>query len=95
MNKVARCKIGAGSRPREPGPDLSVPIPQDAPTLGRGLHCLRLIVALGRRKFVPDKNYPFDLSIVLLLLLWGEMPWMIRGMSRAARINCRACRVVD
>jgi hypothetical protein len=32
MNKVARRKIGAGSPPtREPGPDLSVPIPeQDA-----------------------------------------------------------------
>jgi len=32
MNRVAHSKIGAGSRRqyREPGPDLSVPIPEDA-----------------------------------------------------------------
>jgi len=38
MDKVARCKIGAGSRTREPGPDLSVPHPPKDDDLGWGRH---------------------------------------------------------
>jgi hypothetical protein len=38
-------KIGAGSRTREPGPDLSVPHPPKDADLGRGRHYPRSIMA--------------------------------------------------
>jgi hypothetical protein len=57
MNKMVRCKIGAGSRAREPGPDLSVPHPPKDDDLGRGRHYQRSIMARSGQQFVIANSF--------------------------------------